>query len=61
MVTAMAPSFVSAALAESLRDCSSEADHPDGSYVFLSNATPQDVQDAFADIANQLRRVRKVY
>ena len=61
VVTAMAPSFMSTALAESLRACSSEADHPDGSYVFLSNATPQDVQDAFADIANQLRRVRKVY
>ena len=55
---------------QALRDCSSEAYdekfYPEGTrrpgttYVFLNNATPEALQAAFTDIANQLRTLRKV-
>ena len=70
VVAAMRPSDVSGALGKGLRDCSSEADdekyYPEGTrrpgatYVFLNNATPEALQAAFTDIANQLRTLRKV-
>ena len=45
---------------QSLRDCSSEAERPGGRYVFLNNATRAALEAAFADIANQLRHLRRI-
>ena len=61
VVAAMDPVLVSEHLGETLRACSSEADNPDGSYVFLNNSTPENLNAAFADIATQLSVVRRVY
>ena len=61
VITAMHPNKVSGDLARTLRECSSEADHPDGTYVFLNNATPERLKEAFADIARQLTSIRRVY
>ena len=70
VVAAMLPNTVSGALGKGLRACSSEAEdekyYPEGTrrpgatYVFLNNATPEALQAAFTDIANQLRTLRKV-
>lgn len=61
VVAAMHPDNVSGDLAASLRACSSEADNPDGTYVFLNNADAASLEAAFADIAEQLRVYRRVY
>ena len=61
VVTAMAPKFVPQDLADRLYACSSQSDNPDGTYVFVNNATPQALIASFAEIANQLRTVRRVY
>ena len=61
VIAAMAPGEVSERLGETLRECSSEADNPDGSYVFLNNASPEALEAAFAEIATQLTAVRRVY
>ena len=61
VVAAMAPRHVASDFADELRACSSKADNPDGAYVFLNNATPESLETAFADIARQLRTVRKVF
>ena len=61
VIAAMAPDEVSRGLAETLRACSSEADNPEGSYVFLDNVDSETLKAAFADIANQLVTVRRVY
>ena len=61
VIAAMEPGLVSEHLAETLRACSSESDNPDGRYVFLNNATPEALESAFADIANQLSTIRRVY
>ena len=61
VVAAMAQALVSTPLARTLRDCSSEADNPDGTYVFVDNPTPEALRAAFADIASQLVTVRRVY
>ena len=68
VVAAMRPTDVSGALGQSLRACSSQTDqeHPQGTrrpgvtYVFLNNSTPEALEAAFADIASQLRTLRKV-
>ena len=68
VVAAMPPEWVSKVMGQTLRACSSESDrdHPQGTrrpgatYVFLSNASAADLEAAFADIANQLRTLRKV-
>lgn len=70
VTAAMNPRFVSGRLADELRACSSEADdedyypagtrRPRTTYVFLNNATPEALEAAFASIANQLRKLRKV-
>ena len=68
VVAAMPPDWVSKKMGQTLRACSSESDrdHPQGTrrpgatYVFLSNSTAADLEAAFADIANQLRTLRKV-
>ena len=61
VIAAMVPRLVSQEFARALRACSSASDNPDGSYVFLNNATPERLEAAFADIANQLVSVRRVY
>ena len=60
VIAAMHPDEVSQALGESLRACSSQSDNPDGSYVFLNNATPESLEAAFADIASQLMTTRRI-
>ena len=61
VIAAMAPEQVSQGLADTLRECSSEADNPEGNYVFLENADREALEAAFADIANQLVIVRRVF
>ena len=61
VVAAMAPAKVSGALKTSLEACSSQADNPDGTYVFINNATADVLEGAFADIAKQLQIIRRVY
>lgn len=61
VIAAMHPDKVSEALGDSLRECSSESDNPDGTYAFLNNATSESLEAAFADIASQLVTVRRVY
>ena len=61
VVAAMHPDDVSGDLADSLRACSSEADNPNGTYVFLNNADAESLETAFADIAEQLRVYRRLY
>ena len=68
IVAAMNPNAISGALGQGLRTCSSESDdaYPEGTrrpgatYVFLNNEDPQALEAAFADIARQLRTLRKV-
>ena len=59
-VAAMPHSLVGGSYEQGLRSCSSEGDH-DGRYVFVNNATPEDLRAAFADIANQLKSMRRIY
>ena len=44
-----------------LTNCSSQADDPNGNYVFINNATADDLEDAFRQIARQLVRFRRIY
>ncbi len=68
VVAAMDPSHISTPFESALRDCSSEGDdeypagtrRPGGSYVFLNNHTPENLRAAFADIADQLRTLRRI-
>ena len=60
VITAMHQSRVSDSLAEALRGCSSQSDDSDNTYVFIGNVTADDLESAFADIANQLRSVRRI-
>lgn len=61
VIAAMHPDEVSGSLGTALRACSSEADRPEGSYVFLENRDSETLRAAFADIANQLRTIRRIY
>ena len=61
VVAAMPPAEVTSQLGNSLRNCSSEADFPDGTYVFINNETHDELRGAFLSIANQLTGVRKTY
>ena len=60
VIGAMPPREVSADLGNRLRACSSQADRPGGRYVFLNNSTRAALEAAFADVATQLRTLRKV-
>ena len=60
VVAAMHPDHVSSALGDELRECSSEDDDPETTYVFLNNATPEKLEEAFRDIASQLRTLRRI-
>jgi len=44
-----------------LTDCSSKDDDPDGTYVFINNATSDELRGAFRKIGRQLVRFRRVY
>ena len=61
VIAAMDPSHVDDSLATSLEACSSQADDPDGTYVFLNNATPENLKNAFLDIGQQLLVMRRVH
>ena len=61
VVAAMPPDQVSTELGTSLTACSSQSEDPHGTYVFLNNATPENLQAAFENIASQLRVVRRTH
>ena len=61
VVAAMHPSKVSEGLGTALEACSSKADNPEGSYVFLNNANAESLRAAFADIARQLTSLRRLH
>ena len=61
VIAAMHPDNVPGRLGTALRACSSESDNPGGTYVFLENSTAAGLRTAFADIANQLVSVRRIY
>lgn len=69
VVAAMHTDRVSSGLADGLRACSSATDpeypqgtrRPGATYVFLNNATEEKLKAAFADIASQLRTVRRTH
>ena len=61
VIAAMRPSQVSEDLGDGLRACSSEADYPDGTYVFVNNPDAASIEAAFAEIAEQLRVFRRVH
>ena len=60
VIAAMVPHLVSGALEQGLRDCSSEGER-EGRHVFVNNATPESLEAAFSNIANQLGGFRRVY
>ena len=61
VIAAMAPRNVSGALARSLRACSSADGRDDGTYVFVNNSDAASLQAAFAEIAKELRILRRTY
>ena len=68
VIAAMDPAKISTEFGQLLRDCSSESDQeyprgtrrPGATYVFLENATKAQLKAAFADIAKQLRTLKKI-
>lgn len=61
VVTAMDPGRIGTRLSDGLTECSSQSDHPDRTYVFLNNATEEDLEEAFRRIATQLLVVRRTH
>ena len=61
VVAAMHPDKVSKDLGTGLEACSSKAGNPEGSYVFLNNASAESLRAAFADIAGQLTSLRRLH
>ena len=47
-------------LEDRLEQCSSQADDPTGTYVFVNNTTPEALRSAFQQIAQQFVRFRRV-
>ena len=60
-IAAMNPANVRSELARELTACSSQADDPDGTYVFLNNSTPAELRAAFAEIGRQLVSLKRTY
>ena len=58
-IAAMHADDVGTALANELRDCSSQTEDPDGTYVFVNNATPENLREAFSEIVRQMVRLRR--
>ena len=61
VIAAMHPDDVSGDLGTALEACSSNAQNPEGTYVFLNNHDAANLRAAFADIATQLSTVRRIY
>ena len=61
VVAAMSPDRVSTELGDSLTECSSQSDDSAQTYVFLNNATPENLEAAFENIATQLQVVRRIH
>lgn len=61
VVAAMHSIYVSGDLSNSLEACSSKADNPEGTYVFVSNSDEASLEAAFATIAEQLRVYRRIH
>ncbi len=59
-VIAAMPS-VSTSLQNALTQCSSAADDPDGTYIFVNSATRETLKEAFRSIAQQLKHFRRLY
>ena len=60
VIIALRPSQVPSGLADDMRACSSQDENPDGNYVFVDNTDGDALEEAFAEIADQLRVVRRV-
>ena len=60
-IAAMNPHNVSQRLARDLETCSSQSDHPNGKFVFVNNATPEALSEAFAEIGRQIMRLRRTH
>ena len=60
VVAAMHPDNLGSDFEISLKDCSSESPDSDNTYAYLNNSTQAALETAFADIANQLRTVRRI-
>ena len=68
VISATEPKLVTPAFEQGLRACSSASDraHPRGTrrpgvtYLFINNATRESIEAAFADIAKQLRTLRRI-
>ena len=60
-IAAMDPSGISGSLARDLAACSSQSDHPNGKFVFVNNATPEALNEAFAEIGRQIMRLRRTH
>ena len=61
VVAAMHPDRIGSDFETSLRECSSASPDSEYRYVFVNNSTKAELEAAFADIANQLRTVRRSY
>ena len=59
VIAAMPPFRIASGFGRDLEECSSAADDPSGRYVFLQNASPADLEAAFASVAQQLISVRR--
>ena len=68
VVAAMNPDNISNRFGKALEQCSSQEDaeyptgtrRPGGTYVFLNNSTPEELEKAFKNIASQLRTLRRI-
>ena len=60
-IAAMQPGEVGGEMARDLKACSSQADDPDGTYVFINNSTPAELRGAFSEIARQLVSLKRTY
>ena len=41
-----------------LRNCSSDASHPDTTHVYINNATPEKLRQSFRDVAYEIQKIR---
>ena len=58
-IAAMSRNDVGTTLANELANCSSKTEDPDGTYVFVDNATPENLREAFAGIVRQMVQLRR--
>ena len=60
-IAAMQPDEVGGEMARDLAACSSQADDPDGTYVFINNSTPAELRGAFSEIGRQLVSLKRTH